>query len=66
MTVVVDFRDLLVPTESFADELVIAVLRDGGAREMSVINVDPQTAGWLHESADEWQVADRLVVDRHG
>ncbi len=64
--VVVDCRDLQVSTESFADELVIKILRDGQAAGMSVINVDSVNATWFDASAAEWGVADRIKVDRRG
>ena len=62
-TVVVDCRDLLVPTESFADELVILILRDGGAALMDVINTSAVNAAWIQASAAEFGVTDRLHVD---
>lgn len=64
-TVIVDGRNLLAATESFADELVQIVVVDRGADMMIVRNVtDPEFAAWIRARAKEHGVADRVRVEQ--
>ena len=63
--VVVDCRDLIAATESFADELISEILVARGASEMHFINVsDLEFANWVDEHAKVHGVSTRVKVDR--
>ena len=63
--VVVDCRDLIAATESFADELITEILIKRDAAEMHFINVsDLDFANWVDEHARIHDVGQRVKVDR--
>nr|WP_314141084.1 hypothetical protein [uncultured Rhodococcus sp.] len=63
--VVVDCRDLMAATESFADELITRVLVDRRAAQMHFVNVsDLEFANWADERARFHHVSDRVKIDR--
>lgn len=66
LSVTVDCRHMVSGTESFADEMIEIILCKRGAQRLKAINVDSKFAAWLHASADDKHVSDRLMVDRQG
>jgi hypothetical protein len=63
-TVIVDGRNLLAATESFADELVRILVVERHAAMMTVRNItDADFAGWVLERAKTHGVADRVHVE---
>jgi hypothetical protein len=59
-TIVVDFRRMVAGTPSFADELVIRVLVDGGAAELRAEHVNREFGEYLLEAARDHGVAERV------
>ena len=62
-TVVLDCRQLVAGTPSFADEIVRLVLKDGRAQLLEVTNVDRDFGDDLWTAAKNHGVAERLRID---
>lgn len=63
--VIVDCRDLVAATESFADELLVQILLEQGAQEVHFINVsDLEFANWIDQHMRIHKVELRVKVDR--
>lgn len=61
--VVLDCRQLVAGTPSFADELIRLVLIDGGANLLKVTHVDTDFGADLLTAAKDHGVAERLRID---
>lgn len=63
--VVIDCRELVAATESFADELIDLLVLQRGAQRLDFVNVtDSEFANWVDERAAAQGVEDRVTVDR--
>jgi hypothetical protein len=61
-TVVVDFRQMVAGTPSFADELVARVLVDGGAQRLIAEHVSTHFGDYLRRAAKDHGVSERLAI----
>ena len=61
--VVVDCRSMVTGTVSFASQLVVRVLHEGGARELVLVGAPPEFTGYVCAAAERLQVSDRVRVD---
>ena len=60
--VVVDCRSMVTGSVSFASQLVVRVLAEGGARELVLVGAPPEFADHVCAAAERLQVTDRLRV----
>lgn len=61
-TVVVDFRGMVAGTPSFADELVLLVLDDGGASQLRAEHVSEEFGTYLVKAAGDHGASERLAI----
>ena len=61
-TVVVDFRQMVAGTPSFADELVSRVLVSGGAQGLRAEHVSSDFGDYLVRAAKDHGVSERLSI----
>ena len=61
-TVVVDFRQMVAGTPSFADELAARVLVAGGARQLLAEHVSTDFGDYLLRAAKDHGVSERLSI----
>lgn len=61
-TVVVDFRQMVAGTPSFADELISRVLVAGGAQQLLAQHVSADFRSYLLRAANDHGVSERLSL----
>jgi hypothetical protein len=64
--VVINARELLSGSPSFADEMVKGLLVQGGASELVLVGAGTDFAGYVQQSAQARSVSDRVVIKPSG